>query len=82
IADPADDLAWLLAAVNDDVGEALLVAYQANRSGRVDPFLLNRAMFLGELALARYLQFGLREQLPDVVADATAMLSELAAAVS
>ena len=82
VADPADDLAWLLAAVNDDVGETLLMAYQANRSGPVDPYLLNRAMFLGELALARWLQFGLREQLPEVVADATAMLSELAAAVS
>ena len=82
VADPADDLAWIVAAASEEVGESLLKAYSASRTGPPDNGLFERAMLLSELALARWLQYGIRENLPDVIADATTMLSDLAAAVS
>lgn len=82
VADPADDLSWLVAAASDEVGESLLKAYQSSRPGVEDPGLLDRAMLLSELALARWLQYGLRENQPDIVSEATTMLSDLAQAVS
>jgi len=82
IGDPAEDLAWLVAAASDEAGESLLRYYQDGRGGLADPALFDRAMLLSELALARWLQFGLRENHPEVVKDAQGMLTELAAAVS
>ena len=82
VADPADDLAWLVAAAPEDVGDSILKAYQKGRSGSVDSGLIDRTMLVSELALARWLQYGIRENRADVIADATTMLSDLAAAVS
>jgi len=81
VADPADDLAWLIAAASEEAGDSVLKAYQNSRRGITDPGLLDRTMLISELALARWLQYGLRENLPEVVADATSMLTDLAAAV-
>ena len=81
VADPADDLAWLIAAASEDAGDSVLKAYQSSRRGVADAGLIDRTMLISELALARWLQYGLRENLPDVVADATSMLTDLAAAV-
>jgi macrolide phosphotransferase len=82
VADPADDLAWLVAAASDEAGESILKAYDSTRTGPPDEGLFERAMLISELALARWLQYGIRENLPDVIADATTMLSDLAAAVT
>jgi len=82
VADPAEDLAWLLAGVSQEAGESLQKYYQEGRQIAIDPNLFERAMVLSEFALARWLQFGLREKDPEVVADAQAMLSDLAASVS
>jgi len=82
VADPADDLAWLIAAASEEASESLLKAYQSSRTGPVDAGLVDRTMLISELALARWLQYGLREGLPEVVTDATAMLSDLAKAVA
>ena len=82
VADPADDLAWIIAAASEEAGDSVLKAYQGARSEVADPGLVARASLVSELALARWLQYGLREKLPDVVKDATDMLSELAAAVA
>jgi len=81
VADPADDLAWLIAAASDEAGESIMKAYQNTRRGAVDPGLVDRALLISELALARWLQYGIREKKADVIADATAMLSDLAGAV-
>jgi hypothetical protein len=42
-----------------------------------DPRLVDRALLVGELALARWLLHGVRRSLPDVVADAESMLADL-----
>jgi hypothetical protein len=82
VADPADDLAWLIAAAPENVSLSLLKSYQSSRHGFADPGLIDRTMLISELALARWLQYGLRENLPEVVTDASTMLSDLAANVA
>jgi macrolide phosphotransferase len=77
VADPADDLAWLVVAAPEDAVESILEAYQLRRTELTDPHLLDRAMLAGELALARWLLYGVRAGDAEVVADAVQMLEEL-----
>ena len=69
MADPADDLAWLVVAAPADAVDSILEAYQLRRTELTDPHLLDRAMLAGELALARWLLHGVRTGDPDVVVD-------------
>ncbi len=77
VADPADDLAWLLVAAPPEVVDSIMEAYQLRRTELSDPRLVDRALLVGELALARWLLHGVRRDLPEVVADAEAMLADL-----
>ena len=77
VADPADDLAWLLVAAPSDAVDSITEAYQLRRTELKDPNLMARAELAGELALARWLLFGVRTQQSDVVEDAEAMLADL-----
>ncbi len=52
-------------------------AYQLRRTELTDKHLLDRALLVGELALARWLLHGVRNGLDDVVADALDMLADL-----
>jgi len=77
VADPADDLAWLLVAAPSDAVDSITEAYQLRRTELKDPHLVERALLAGELALARWLLFGVRTKQADVVEDAVAMLTDL-----
>lgn len=77
VADPADDLAWLLVSAPPESIDSIMEAYQLRRTELSDPFLTRRALLVGELALARWLLHGVRAGLPDVVADAVGMLRDL-----
>lgn len=77
VADPADDLAWLLVAAPLDAVDSIMEAYQLRRTELSDARLLDRALLVGELALARWLLHGVRHRLPDVVEDAASMLEDL-----
>lgn len=77
VADPADDLAWLLVAAPQDAVDAIMEAYQLRRTELTDPHLAERALLAGELALARWLLYGVRTNQRDVVDDAVQMLVEL-----
>lgn len=78
VADPADDLAWLLVAAPSDAVDSILEAYQLRRKELKDKHLVDRALLAGELALARWLLYGVRTQQDEVVADAVGMLADLA----
>ncbi|MCL2594536.1 MAG: phosphotransferase, partial [Promicromonosporaceae bacterium] len=80
VADPADDLAWLLVAAPPHTMDTITEAYAARRTDLKDPPLVDRALLIGELALARWLMHGYRQNLPEVVADAVAMMHDLAEA--
>ncbi|GGC14818.1 phosphotransferase [Cellulomonas carbonis] len=77
VADPADDLAWLLVAAPQEAVDPILEAYHQRRTELRDPHLAERALLAGELALARWLLHGVRVDDPEIVDDATAMLVEL-----
>ena len=77
VADPADDLAWLLVAAPQDSVDSIMEAYQLRRTELLDPHLVDRALLAGELALARWLLYGVRTNDPDIIDDAVAMLVDL-----
>lgn len=77
VADPAADLAWLIAALPDDVTDTIIETYALTRSEEPDPHLQTRAILAGEFAVARWLLHGVRNDEADVVTDAVQMLREL-----
>jgi aminoglycoside phosphotransferase (APT) family kinase protein len=79
VADPADDLGWLVAAAPSDLLNSILEAYTAERGGLRDPHLTDRAHLASEFALARWLMHGVRTTNPDIVRDAEGMLADLVA---
>ncbi|MCL2466475.1 MAG: phosphotransferase [Micrococcales bacterium] len=81
VADPADDLAWFLVAAAADTAACVLNAYQQHRPGMVDPHLTDRAALAGELAVARWLLYGVTTGSDEIVADAVGMLADLEAQV-
>jgi aminoglycoside phosphotransferase (APT) family kinase protein len=81
VADPADDLAWLITGASGDAVESVLEAYAHTRRDAPDRDLLRRARLSGELAVARWLLHGTTTGDEDVVSDAVAMLTELEARV-
>jgi aminoglycoside phosphotransferase (APT) family kinase protein len=81
VADPADDLAQLVADAPEEAGESVLEAYAHHRRTAPDRDLLRRARLNGELAVARWLLHGVTSGEEAVVTDAVAMLGDLEAAV-
>ncbi|WP_223145122.1 phosphotransferase [Actinotalea subterranea] len=77
VADPADDLAWLLVAAPQEAVDPILEAYSLRRTELSDHHLAARALLAGELALARWLLHGVRTGDEEIVQDARAMLVEL-----
>jgi len=77
VADPADDLAWVLVSAPPEAIDSIMEAYQLRRTELTDTHLVDRALLVGELALARWLLHGVRHGLDDVVADALDMLADL-----
>lgn len=77
VADPADDLAWIVVSAPPEAVETVMEAYELRRSESGDPHVATRARLVGELALARWLLHGVRNGLDDVVADAQGMLDDL-----
>ncbi|HWS58642.1 MAG TPA: phosphotransferase [Actinotalea sp.] len=77
VADPADDLAWLLVAAPEEAVDPILEAYHLRRTEMRDHHLASRALLAGELAVARWLLHGVRIADAAIVEDATGMLREL-----
>ncbi len=77
VADPADDLAWLLAAAPEESLDSILEAYSLARTERGDDHLADRAVLAGELALVRWLMYGVRARDGRVIDEAIEMLRQL-----
>lgn len=77
VADPADDLAWLVIAAPYQAIDPILEAYTMRRAGLADRYLAARALLAGELTFARWLLHGVRADDERIVADAEQMLREL-----
>lgn len=79
VADPADDLSWLAAAAPEDVMDSVFEAYTMGRRELRDPHLLDRARLASELALLRWMMYGVRTDNADVIEDGRGMLEDLEA---
>ncbi|MCV2396531.1 phosphotransferase [Actinotalea sp. M2MS4P-6] len=77
VADPADDLAWLLVAAPQPAVDPIVEAYHLRRTELRDPHLPTRALLAGELAVARWLLHGVHTDDGAVIDDARSMLDEL-----
>lgn len=77
VGDPAQDFAWLAATLAPDQLDNLYTVYAGAK--RVDTLagLPERASFLSEIALVKWLLHGLRRHDEDVVADAKQLLADL-----
>lgn len=77
VADPADDFAWLVAAAPEDVTDSVVEAYTVARRETRDAHLLDRARLSSEMALMRWLMYGVRTENDAVIADGEGMLADL-----
>jgi hypothetical protein len=82
VSDPAEDLAPMLAAASPEAAESILESYRSYRRELDDPGLPVRAEFLAEIAVARWLLYGVRHEDPAIVEDARSMLIDLDKAVA
>ncbi len=79
VADPADDMAWLVASAPEDVLDSVVEAYGMARRETRDPHLLDRARLASEMALLRWLMYGVRTDDQAIIEDGQGMLSDLEA---
>ncbi|MFC7406413.1 phosphotransferase [Georgenia alba] len=82
VGDPAEDLAWLQASAPEEALDTIEEAYSLARTESADATLMDRALLVSELALARWLLHGVRTGEESVVEDAAEMLRVLAADVA
>lgn len=78
VADPADDLAWVVLGADGAALDSVLESYAMARAEQPDRHLLERATLAGELAFARWLLSGVAADDAAVVDHASAALVDLA----
>ena len=82
VGDPAQDFMWLASTDSIEFREAILSAYHRHMdvpADQVDLHIMRRAALAAEFSLAKYLMSGIHASNNEVIAEAEAMLSELAA---
>lgn len=84
IGDPAQDFTWLASTDSFEFREALISAYHRHMdlpADQLDLHILRRAALAAEFSLGKYLMSGINASDKEVVAEAQAMLDELASDV-
>jgi macrolide phosphotransferase len=82
VADPADDLAWVVLSDDERAVDTVLESYAMGRREQPDRHLLDRARLAGELALVRWLNSGLVADDDVVVGEALLAMRALAERVA
>jgi hypothetical protein len=82
VGDPAEDLAWLVAAAPMDSVDSIFEAYQMRRAEALDKHLIDRALLGSELAVLKWLLHGVHDNNAEIIDDATAMLNDLVEATT
>ncbi len=82
VGDPAEDLAWLVAAAPMDSVDSIFEAYQMRRSEALDKHLIDRALLGSELAVLKWLLHGVHDNNTEVIDDAVSMLADLVEATT
>jgi macrolide phosphotransferase len=82
VADPADDLAWLVSTLEPAQLDVLLRAYREHVATPPDPALAERAQTVGEFAVLEWLLHGVESENESIVEDARGMLKDLDADIA
>lgn len=82
VGDPADDLAWLVAAAPMDSVDSIFEAYQMRRAEALDKHLIDRALLGSELAVLKWLLHGVHDNNSEIIDDAVSMLTDLVEATT
>ncbi|MFY9262061.1 MAG: phosphotransferase [Actinomycetaceae bacterium] len=81
VGDPAEDFTSLVAGVEESLFNAVLTSYRNALADDIDEHFFTRTILLSELAVARWLMFGIRTADSSIIAEAEAMLAEIAAEI-
>lgn len=76
VGDPARDLAWLVSEITDTTGDRIFDAYHLGRAEGADSYLRSRVDLYVELALIDWLNWGVSQNNPAIIADAGELLDE------
>ena len=77
VADPANDLAWLISSLDPELFDELYAAYREELPTSTHPRLVERAQALGEFAVAEWLLHGLDTGDETITSDARGMIADL-----
>lgn len=77
VGDPAADFAFLVSGVDESLFDAIFESY-SNAMTAPDEHFFTRTVLLSELALAKWLMFGVRQGNETIIRDANGMLADLA----
>lgn len=78
VGDPAADFAFLVSGVDESLFDAIFESYSNAMDSAPDGHFFTRTVLLSELALAKWLMFGVRQDNSAIIADARGMLDDLA----
>ncbi|QRV01688.1 phosphotransferase [Arcanobacterium phocisimile] len=78
VGDPAQDFASLMSGLDESLFDAIVESYRNSLNSSIDEYFFTRIVLLSEIALARWMMFGIRNQDPAIVREAEGMLDELA----
>ncbi|MCU9969126.1 phosphotransferase [Mobiluncus mulieris] len=76
VDDPAKDLAWLLTELSEQTVDSIFDAYHLGRAEGADSFLRQRSELYNELALVDWLNWGVAQENPAIIADAQELMEE------
>jgi macrolide phosphotransferase len=82
VADPADDLAWLVSTLEPHQLDVLLGAYREHVAAPPDDALADRAQTVGEFAVLEWLLHGVESEDESIIDDARGMLADLDADIA
>lgn len=76
VGDPARDLAWLVSELTAETVDSIFDAYHLGRAEGADSFLRQRTDLYTELSLVDWLNWGVDQENPAIIADAKDLLEE------
>lgn len=78
VGDPAHDFASLMAGLDESLFDAIVESYRNSLDNDIDEHFFTRTVLLSEIALARWMMFGIRNSDQGVITEANQMLADLA----
>lgn len=78
VGDPAQDFASLMSGIDESLFDAIVESYRNSLRETIDEHFFTRIVLLSEIALARWMMFGIRNHDKTIIDEAETMMDELA----